>query len=187
MRNFNSAIMVTLGILLVVSWVQPNVLAKTTDSGYKIGVVNLDHVATGYEYRTKQVEELGAQFRSRTDRINEEFNSLRARRDGLASRSASLPEEEQFKLSLSIDDDLYALEQQFARLDADTARAKTRLELTVSHDIQEAIETLAYQENYHLVFAVRDGNPNGVVYASSTVNMTMKLIDRLNETHRANK
>lgn len=67
------------------------------------------------------------------------------------------------------------------RIESDHAREVQRLELRLRRDIQSAIDSIATEENYHLIFQRTNDETSDIVYASPTVNLTPKLIDRLNQ------
>lgn len=183
MRKLNLAVGAVLTIMVASIWIPTMLLrgANAATTEYKIAVVDLDAVARDYDYRKEQMEKYRTEFKERSDEIDAEYRILLERREALRDPTASMTEEERFELELVIEDDFHVVQQKLSGLDADRARAQKRLELKISFDIESTLKTIAFEENYHLVLDSRDGK--GVVYASTTINMTTKLIDRLNEMH----
>lgn len=183
MRKLNLAVGAIFTIIIASIWIPSMVLrnANAATTEYKIGVVNLDVATMEYDYRKEEVERYRIEFKGRSDEIEGEYQILRDRRDSLRNQTTSSTMEKRFELQLEIEDDFHSLQQKLNRLDADQARAQERLELKISHDIQSVLDAIAFEENYHLILAAREGSTNGVIYASTTINMTQKLIDRLNE------
>lgn len=187
MHKLNLAVGAIFTVIVASIWIPSMVLGKANAATeYKIGVVDLDVAAIEYDYGKEQMEKYRTEFKERSDQIEGEYQILLDRRKSLRNQTASMPAEERFELQLEIGDDFHSLQQKLSRLDADRARAQERLELRISHDIQSVLETIAFDENYHLVLDARDGTSNGVIYFSSTINMTPKLIDRLNEIRPQN-
>jgi len=189
MKNGTLVVAGVVGIVVAIGGAGPLVFAKAEDSSvpYKIGVVDVDTAAEEYTFRRDQVAKLSTEFNTRSDRLQQEYGTLVDRRDQLRSDATTINEEARLMLRLEIEDDFHRLQQQLARLDADQSRALERLHELVSHDVRTAIEAIAYEEDYHLVLRINDGNPTDVVYASSTINMTPKLIDRLNADPRESR
>ncbi len=185
MRKLNLAVGAVLTIMVASVWIPTTLLrnANAATTEYKIAVVNLDIVARDYDYRKEQMEKYRTEFKERSDEIDAEFKILLERREALMDPTASMTEEKRFEREMEIEDEFHAVQQKFSRLDADRARAQKRLELKISFDIESTLKTIAFEENYHLVLDARDGK--GVVYSSTTINMTTRLVDRLNEMHRS--
>lgn len=183
MRKLKLAVGAVLTIMVASIWIPTMLLrnANAATTEYKIAVVDLDAVARDYDYRKEQMEKDRTEFRERSDEIDAEFKILLERREALLDPTASMTEEERFEREMELEDDFHAVQQKFGRLEADRARALKRLELKISFDIESTLKAIAFEENYHLVLDSRDGK--GVVYASTTINMTTRLVDRLNEMH----
>ncbi len=185
MKKLSWAIGAVLGAITISICIPSLVTAQANASNteYKIGVVDIDVASREYAFRKDKMETLRGQYKERSNGIEEDFSALQSRREGIRERRGTLSEDERFELQLGLEDEFHDLQQQLARLAADKAWAQERLELVISRDIQSTLDMIAFEENYHLILAVGEGVSSGVLYASSTVNMTPKLIDRMNEAY----
>lgn len=154
---------------------------QETDAGYKIGVVNLDVAVSHYDRRANDSKVLRSRFDQREERLLGRMRALDEEKKAFESEAS--PADERFKIALRIDDDYYALQHEIRRFETDKDRELQRLELTLSRDIQAAIDALANEENYHLIFQEKADNSDPIVFASTTINLTSKLIDRLNKAY----
>ena len=152
-----------------------------TEAGYKIGVVNLDAAVSHYDRRASESEVLRSRFDQREERLLGRMRALDEEKKAFESEAA--PTGERFKIALRIDDYYYALQHEIRRFEADKDRELQRLELKLSRDIQSAIDALANEENYHLIFREKADHSDPIVFASTTINVTSRLIDRLNKAY----
>lgn len=161
--------------------------AQRTAAEYKIGVVDIDVVVQGYERRKAEVETMAASFDARQQAVQEEMRALEERRDALREQGEVGTSGERFELTLGLEDEFFALTQRLARLRADEGHANQRLQLVLRRDIQAAIDAVGSEGNYHLLFQRSNDGANDLIFVSPTVNVTSRLIDRLNREYRASQ
>jgi Skp family chaperone for outer membrane proteins len=174
-----AALMLALAGVLVNSTL---VDAQDAASGqYKIGVVDRKQVFEAYnKYKSErqQLESDMATMQSELDAIADNVEALReqyrATRDTMTEEQRKDKEQEIERKSLDWRSKYDTFQRQ---MDLDfrdlVSEAKT--------DINGAIEQIAREENYHLVL---EGDPkaaSGVIYYVSAIDMTPKVIARVNQ------
>lgn len=157
---------------------------------YKIGVVDLKQVFDNYK---KQIDEY-ARLRTERDTMQKPIDDL--------SKSITTDKEKYDKEKDKMDADAKrALEEkieaavtrykaEFERAQQDIDRKEKKLMRDIFEEIYMAIQEVGAQGNYHLIFesgdsgSVMPGRPGGLLYSSTTLNMTQKVIDHLNGKYK---
>ncbi len=156
--------------------------AQASEAGYKIGVVDLDQAVDEYKLKTDRVARYSKEFADKEESLGSRKRDLDAKRQTFFENRANLGEEKYFDQSMALDDQLFQLGREFDALRADRERETQRLESVLARDVQQGLNALADDENFHLILR-RDALSNAVAYSSPTINVTPKLIDRLNAAY----
>lgn len=150
-------------------------------SSYKIGVVDMNAVMTGYNKRKSKYEELQKQVKSLQDGIDAMSEKIKTAKEDYDKKKNDLTPEQLLELESKINADYsdYQNELKKSQQKIDSMEAIVLRE--VVKDIQDAIAEIAKAENYHLVLNKDSGPRGAVLYASTTIEMTSKVLEHLNK------
>jgi outer membrane protein len=147
---------------------------------HKIGVVNLKDVFDNYDKQKESYENLKVERDKAQKPIDELSAKITADKQRYESEASTMPEEERRKLKEKIESDFSMYQAEFQRLQKDIDRKEKNMLEGLFDNIQKAIEEVGAQENYHMIFEGGKNTRNGLLYYSTTLNMTQKVIDHLN-------
>ncbi len=156
------------------------VAAQEVDNTYKIGIVDLQAVMDGYNKSKEEIKKLEAEFegvQGKLDKMRDEFTS---EKEKYQEKRDTLSPEEQAKREEELDNQLLELRTEYQRADADLERTRARLKKRLLADMVKAIDEIGAQENYHMILEADPETRTGVLYFTSRINMTQKVIDHLN-------
>lgn len=178
------AISVLVFLLGSLTW-QTTAAAEDTgpSSSYKIGVVNLKEIFDNYEKQKERYRELEKQRDEMQKPIDDLSAKIEANKNRYDSEASQMSEDERRELQDLIEADYSRYQAEFKRLQGDLDRAEKRILEELFEDIQKAIEEVGKDQNYHIIFEGGDNKRSGVLYYSTTLNMTQRVIDYLNSKH----
>ncbi|HIJ65585.1 MAG TPA: OmpH family outer membrane protein [Candidatus Hydrogenedentes bacterium] len=167
--------------LLVGTTVPTSAQTANASGAYKIGIVDLQKTLDNYAMREEEVKKLEAEFKPREDDLAvmaEEWETKKKayedEKEDLTDRQREERQDELAKAYLDLQDET-------RRLEADFERSKRRLKTRLLKDLVKAIEQVGAEGDYHLVLEADPESRTGVMYYSPTMNITQRVIDRLNE------
>lgn len=151
-------------------------------AGYKIGVVDLQEVLANYNKRKAKYDELQREVDARQvkiDALSKEIEADKGRyetmRKGDAANADSLRElETQIQKKFA----QYKADMEILQREIDQMEEKVLRE--VVGDVDAALENIGKSENYHLILNARKGPSGSVVYHSTTIDITGKVLAALN-------
>lgn len=159
--------------------------------GFRIGVVNVKDVFDNYQKQKDLYEELR---KSRdemqkpitvlSDVIQKDQERYKAEKDTMGDADRKVLEEK-------IESNLTKYRAEFERAQQDINRQEKKLNEDVFREIYLAIQEVGAQGNYHLVFesgefaAPIPARSGGLLYHSTTLNMTQKVIEHVNAKYKA--
>ena len=187
-KFFDSVVMAVFVAALVLC-VSPGVGA---DNGlthdFKIGVVNTKEVFDNYERQKKDYEKLREALEEAQKPIAELSEQITRDKERYDAETDSMEEDEQRELEEKIQAAVTRWKAEFDRAQEDIDRQEKKLLRNVLEDIHLAIQEVGAQYNYHLIFEAGPGDASslaartgGLLYSSSTLNMTQLVIDYLND------
>lgn len=155
--------------------------AAAQDGNYKIGVVDMNAVMTGYDKRKSKYDELTKQVEALQSGVDAMSKKIQAAKDDYDAKKQSLTPEELLDLETKINADYadYQNELKKSQQKIDSMEAQVLREVVT--DITAAIEEIAKADNYHLVLNKESGPRGAVLYASTTIEITSKVLDHLNK------
>jgi len=181
-------------VLLVCAWViflapagtLPH--AQSTDTNefraYKIGVVDVNKVFNEYQ---KQIDER-AKLEKEKDEQQAKLDVLQKKisdaQELLAANAQSTSKDEAEAIRETIRSDLDSYEDEFTQAKRDLERKEAKVSATLLVDVRKAVEKVGSTENYHLILEVGLASRSNVLYHSTTLNMTQKIIDYLNTNYK---
>lgn len=166
--------------------------AVSQGSEYRIGVVNIQDVFDAYKRQEDEYETLRKrkdELQQPLDKLSEDLNAAKAKYD---EGKETMTQAELISLQDEIQSMLSEYELQFKRAQEEIDRAENRLIRDVFQDINKAVQEVGAKYNYHLVFegrsdaAAAPGRTGGLLYFSTTLNMTQRVIEHLNSNYEKN-
>lgn len=155
---------------------------------YKIGVVDSKLVFDNY--RKQEVEY--AKLRESRDKMQQPIDELSEQitkdKEYYDAEADTMSLEDRRDLEEKIESALTKYKAEFERAQQDIDRQEKKLLRDILEDIQRAIQEVGANFNYHLIFENGQSSrsnpvarPGGLLYSSTTLNMTQRVIDHLNE------
>ena len=164
---------------------QSSAFAQKTADGWKIGVVDMDGVREGHTWLKEQigelekkVEELEAEIkplRDEIDRMTEEFKAK------LSDKESGLSNLDKVRLENEIKERNIAFQNGWEQRQLQIDELVIEVNKEAFKDIQNVIEALAVEENYHLVLRTQNNPRSQVLYFSTAIDITSKVVERLNK------
>ena len=180
MKRFFTNYLLHLIVFAVVVGATSAAVAQDGGSQYKIGVVDLkavfdnyDKQKAMYETLTKDRDKLQAPITALSDQITKDKERYEA-------ESETMSEEARSTLKDKIESDFSKYKADVQQSQEEIDRKEKRIFEEVIVDIQKGVEEVGSKENYHLVFDGSKNRTNNLLYSSTTLNMTQKVIDHLN-------
>ncbi len=157
---------------------------STPDGQYRIAVVDRKAVYDAYEKQQDQMQQLDQLVRQREQEIDQMLSEVQQKQESFEQRRANLSETEALAERDDIERELRRIQRQHEEWDSEINRQANRLISQLQGEINEVVEQVGIEQNYHLIL---DGDPNigGVLYHSSPLNMTSRIIERINSEYRA--
>jgi len=172
---------ISLSMLLVFAFGGAHTTFADTPAQHKIGVVNLRKVFEGYDKQKELYAQLEEEKNVAQKPINELSSTIEADRAHYRENEDTMTNEEKADLEEKVENNISLYQSEFKRLQAEIDRKEKRVLEELFGDIQKAIEEIGARENYHLVFEGDEkGRRSGVLYFSTTLNMTQKVVEHLN-------
>jgi Skp family chaperone for outer membrane proteins len=181
MNNTRLAILASaaLGFSLLLSPV-----ATQAQEQFKIGVVDLKEVFDGYEKQKDDYKSLENEMEELQKGIDEMRETLTKAEEEYEAQRDSMTHEEQQAREDAIESDRGKYRAEFTRRQKDLERRQNRVADNILKDIRAAVRELGAAENYHLILEAGKNAPTGVLYFSTTLNMTQKVVDHLNAKYK---
>ena len=190
MRNSSVLTLATVGLLVAASTVafaqNGNPQAPAQPSQYKIGVVDLKEVFDGYNKQKAMYQQLEAektQLQGEIDKLSAQITDAKERYD---AQKDSMTEEARAQLEEQIEADFTDYQTKYKAHQSTISRKEERLLEELMKDIRQGVEEVGAEGNYHLVIE-GGGPPSSLLYHSSTLNMTQRVIDHLNNKYEAQR
>lgn len=156
-------------------------IAQAQDGQYKIGVVNLKVVFDEFDKQKSKYDELKSERDTLQKPIDELSARITADKAKFEDESSKLSADEKKALQDKIEADFSKYKAAVQQSQEEIDRKEKRIFEEIITDIQIAVEEVGAKENYHLVFDGGKNRNNNLLYYSTTLNMTQKVIDHLNK------
>lgn len=182
--NFLSSISkARFGMLIVALLIASPVFAQNGGGGYKIGVVDLENVFENYEKQKDRYSELVKERDKLQQPITELSDKITKDKERYEKESESMSEDARIALRDQIESDFAKYNAEVQRSQQEIDRREKRIVEELIKDIQQAVEVVGAQENYHLIFDGAKTNKNNLLYYDTTMNMTPKVVSYLNANY----
>ena len=147
---------------------------------HKVGIVDVQVVMDNYEKCQVEIETLVTEADASNHSIDELRAGLEQEAEDYAESQGELSENDRLERQGKLERQRLTLEMEAQLLDASLRRKKRHVTNVLVGDIVKAVNQIGSEENYHLILEAESENRTGVLYYSTTLNMTQKVIDRLN-------
>lgn len=178
MMNKSAAIIFALAMVCVALAVsRGNVAAQ---SEYKIGVIDTQTALDSYDKQKDGLAKLEAEKEAHQTGLNELAESIGAAKELYDAEQERMPEDDRAALEERILSDKDRFDAEYRQFQQDLDRKFDRLRREIFAEIQEAVRSIGLEENYHLVLDGRDVFPPNLLYYAVPLDITQKVVDRLN-------
>jgi len=155
--------------------------AADSARAYKIGIVEVQAVMDGYGKRKTEVGKLEQEAEKSNKEIEALQNSFQKELDQYKQDQANLSDTDRLERQEGLDRQKFALEMEIRQREASLERKKLSVKKMLLDDIVKAVSQVGSEENYHLILEADAETRTGVLFYSTTLNMTQKVIDRVNK------
>ncbi|MBN2307893.1 MAG: OmpH family outer membrane protein [Candidatus Hydrogenedentes bacterium] len=147
---------------------------------YKIGVVDRKKAFDGYDRAQKALEDLQADVDARQVDIDKLSEDVLAKKKVYEDNEATMPAEEKEALEEEIEALYRTYREEYKRMQDEIDRQHARLIKKSRDEIDLAVAEIGSEENYHLILEGDPKSGTDVLYYSTTIEITSKVIERLN-------
>jgi len=152
-----------------------------TASMYKIGIVDVQKVMDNYNKRTVEVQKLEAEVNKKKEEIEKLRETFQNELKQFQEDRANMTEEERADREAELDNHALTVESAVRQAEASLDRQQRRLKAALVKDIVDAVNAIGTEENYHLILESDPEKRTGVLFYTTTIDMTSKIIERLNK------
>ncbi len=166
---------------------------ESVPGAYRIGVVNVKEVFDNYQKQKDLYEglrtsrdEMQKPITALSDQITKDQERYKLEKDKMSDADRKVLEEK-------IEANVTKYRAEFERSQQDINRQEKKLNEDVLAEIYLAIQEVGAQGNYHLVFesgetaAPIPARAGGLLYHTTTLNMTQKVVEHLNAKYKSSK
>ena len=157
---------------------------------FRIGVVNLKDVFDNFQKQKDEYESLRVkrdEMQKPIDALSAEINKDKEKYD---KEKGTMGDAARKSLEEKIEANVTKYRAEFERAQQDIDRQEKKLVRDIFEEIYLAVQKVGAQGNYHLVFESGEAAPpiagrtGGLLYHSTTLNMTQKVIEHLNSEYK---
>lgn len=159
-------------------------IPKPSPGQYKIGVVNVKRVFDAYEKQKDEYALLQKTRDQKQKKIDELSATIEKNKERYETERDSMTPETIADLEDRIESDYSLYKAEFRRLQEDIDRREKKLLESIFKEIHLSIQEIGTQGNYHLVLEGGESGRSGLLFFSTTLNMTQQVIDYLNENYQ---
>ncbi|NLN92621.1 MAG: OmpH family outer membrane protein [Candidatus Hydrogenedens sp.] len=174
---------VAMALMLVASGVFVSVASAQAggDGGYKIGVVDMSTLVNESNKRKAKYDEL----QQEVDRLQVEIDAMSKRiekaKDDFEAQRATMDDDERFDKKTQIEADFAQYRNELDRRQRLIDTQEERVLKEVVDDIERVITKVAEDEGYHLILNASKGARPTVLYHSTTIDLTSRVLQIINQ------
>ncbi len=157
---------------------------EQANTQYKIAVVDLKAVFEAYERQKVEYVKLEAEKKSRQVEIDALSTKIENAKKQYEAKKGKMTDEELEDLEEDIQSDYGKYQAEFNRQQGEIDRREKKLLDDLFADIRTAVTEVGTQGNYHLILEGGTGGPTSVLYSSTTLNITSRVIEHLNGKYK---
>jgi Skp family chaperone for outer membrane proteins len=171
--------------LLTIMTVTARVTAQDTSAAaYKIGVVDMREVFQKYDRRESEFQKLLGERDAAQTKVDALADKINTDRRNYENKRQTASADELERLEMQILSDISTLEAERSKLQSDVSLIESRILRDLTLEIRTVIAEIGQAENYHLILDTGSQSPSAVLYYATPLNMTSKVVDRLNKGTR---
>ena len=148
---------------------------------FKIGIVDLQRVIDNYKKRQPDVDALEKEFKDKQDTLQKMKTDYEAALEDFKNNHDSMTDEEQETTATKLTNQKIEFESQLESADAEFKLKMGKLKQSLIQDMVVAIQQIGSEENYHLILEADPESRTGVMYHATSLEITSKVIERLNQ------
>ncbi len=175
-------VVVGVAIILAAGLVSPVfVSAQNAEmtGGYKIGVVDRKEVFDNLEQQQRQYQELQREMEEMQAEIDRLSERIEADQQRLRLEGPTMSPADREELEARLSSNLNQYQAEFQRLQLEVDTRFSRLVRRIREQIDEAVQEIGAQENFHLILEGDPRSQSGVLYYSSTIDLTSRVLTAL--------
>jgi Skp family chaperone for outer membrane proteins len=147
---------------------------------FRIAVVDVEAAVNGYDRYQEELEAIKKEFQPRVDALTAEEDALLKRQEAL-DNDESLDPAAQRVARAELQADYQKLQGRGSLLNQQVQKARLTLRKEIVDDLNLEIAKIANEDGLHMVLRI---DTDAVLYAQDSLDITPKLIDRLNEAYK---
>ncbi len=148
---------------------------------YKIGIVDRKLVFDAYEKTKVEYENLQKQVEVKQSTVDKLSKNVEAQKEEYDKKKDTMTDVERAEFENKVKSDYHQYRSELERMQSDIDSMELLVVKKLFAQIDRAISTVGAQGNYHLVLdGTEKETPGSVIYFSTTLNMTQKVIDYIN-------
>lgn len=178
--RFGMLVLAAVALALPSAWAQNG----ETPGQYKIGVVNIKNVFDNYDKQKAEYKKLEDERDTRQKKIDELSDKITKAKEQYDAQKDKMSAEQLEALEDTIESDYNTYKAEFSRLQAEIDRREKKLLEDLFEDIRIAVEEVGTQGNYHLILEGGESGRTGVLYSSTTLNVTPRVIEHINAKYK---
>ncbi|MBI4557592.1 MAG: OmpH family outer membrane protein [Candidatus Hydrogenedentes bacterium] len=181
-RSMWVALTVVIGLTLLGAEGNPaSDAAKNAPSGqYKIGVVDRKKVFDEYNRQKEEMKKLQDQVEAEQKEVDNLVTPIEADKKRYEDNKDKMSDQEREALKDKIEQAARKYQTIYKEKQADIDSRTAKLLRSLKDEINQAISEVGARDNYHLIFEADPKSGTSVLYYSSTLDMTPKVIEYLN-------
>lgn len=161
---------------------KPAATASAASSAYKIGIVDRRAVLQGYTKAHAEREKLEADVEAKNKEIEKMSENLRTSKEKYDKERDALSVTEREEREAAFQKELLDYQSKVQVQQAEIDNQERRLVKRFFSDIDDAVQKIGEQENYHLIIDGSKGS--STLFYAEAINMSQKIIDYLNANNK---
>ncbi|HOJ34422.1 MAG TPA: OmpH family outer membrane protein [Candidatus Hydrogenedentes bacterium] len=159
--------------------------AQDTDSAaskgaYKIGIVDRKKVFDNYNKQKEEYAKLQNDMKSMQAEIDTLSKKVQDAKERYEANKNTMPADQREALEQQIRADMVTYKSKYEQLQTEIDTRYAFLVRKIKEEIDEVVREVGAEENYHLILEGDPKSASGVLYYASAIDMTSKILDRLN-------
>lgn len=154
--------------------------------GYKIGVVDQSKVFEEYQKQKDQFSQLEKERKAKEDELQGKIDALDKQLNDYKKKKETMSEDQIDAFETKYKADMRDVKSQKDKYQSEINDKSMKVIRDLREDIRTQIQAIGSKENYHLILDA-DSDPraqSSVIYFSTTINLTQRVIDDLNAQYK---
>lgn len=149
-------------------------------SAYKIGVVDRKKVFDNYNKQKEEYAKIQNDLKTMQAEMDSFAKKVQDAKDRYDANKDTMSAEERETVEQKIRSDLVTYKSNYEQRQTELDTRYAFLIRKVKEEIDQVVQEIGAEENYHLILEGDPKSASGVLYFASVIDMTSKVLDRLN-------